>query len=471
MVLVGAVYVLLTAHTAQRYYQETEQKLNRHIAEQIVKDVKPIQDGEVNEKALKELFHYLMVIHPQVEVYLLDEKGKILTYYAPKAKVRADRVPLGRIERFIEKDSLKGIMKGMDPRHPEKKKIFSAAPIEQRGRTRGYIYVILASEDQRTAAQTLFDHYVFRSMAPAFLIAIALALLLGVAAFWFLTRRIGRLRRTLGRFEEGDLEARVPIKSKDEIGSLERSFNRMASNLKANFDKIERMESSRKALIANVSHDLRTPLTSMQGYVETLALKGDDLALEKRKDYAEKALEHTDQLKHLVDELFELSKLESGRLEPDPEPFFINELVQDISHKYEAKASEKGIRLQPILSNELPPVHGDVRMIDRVLQNLLDNALKHSPEGGTVSIELSERDKGIEVKVSDTGPGIPEEEQARVFERYKVGKSRNGQGTNGSGLGLAIVHQMLQVQGMDIQLHSKVGKGSSFSFTIPYYQD
>lgn len=470
MLLVGAAYMLLTAYTAQQYYQETEQKLNRDIAEQIVKDVKPIQDGKVNEKALKELFHYLMVIHPQVEVYLLNDKGKILTYYAPKAKVRAERVPLDKIERYIRKDSLKGIMKSMDPRQPDEQKIFSAAPIEQKENPQGYIYVILASEDHRTATQALFDHYVFRSMAPAFSIAIALALLLGVGAFWFLTRRIGRLRRILGRFEAGDLEARVPVQSKDEIGSLEKSFNRMAGNLKANFDKIERMESSRKALIANVSHDLRTPLTSMQGYVETLALKGNALAPEKRKDYAEKALQRTDQLKHLVDELFELSKLESGRLEPHPEPFFINELVQDVSQQYEAEADENGIRLQPIISNELAPVHGDVRMIDRVLQNLLDNALKHTPKGGTVSIELSEQEKGIEVKVSDNGPGIPEEEQATVFERYKVGKSENDHAKNGSGLGLAIVHQMLQLHGIDIQLQSKLGKGSSFFFIIPYYK-
>lgn len=179
--------------------------------------------------------------------------------------------------------------------------------------------------------------------------------------------------------------------------------------------------------------------------------------------------QNASRLKRLVDELFELSRLEARQVEPHKEPFFINELLQDIANKYQLSNDNHQVAIKPIIPNQLPPVYGDVSMIDRVVQNLLDNALKFTPEGGTITLELTQLESYVEVKVSDTGKGIPEAEQDQIFHRYRKNQSGNDK-DKGSGLGLAIVKNMLEIQGLDIYLQSQEGRGTTFYFYLPYYK-
>jgi len=470
LLVVGLSYMVITAYTARLYFQETNQRLNQGIAKHIVKDVKPLQKGEVNKDALKDLFHYVMVINPAIEVYLLNDTGKILTYFAPKGKVKLEEVPLTRIQRFIEQGENQQLIKGVDPRHPNEKKVFSAAPVKKDGQTEGYVYVILASEDYASVTEAVLGNYILRGGVTAFVLTLIFSILIGLGLIWLITRYFTRIIKTVDRFKKGDLDARIPVKSDDEVGQLATSFNEMADRIQQNIEKIRRMEKSRRELIANVSHDLRTPLASLQGYVETLTLKSDKISEEKKQEYMNIVLQNADKLNQLVDELFELSKLEARQVRPNKEPFFVNELVQDVTSKYQLQASDRNININPVTSNNLPPVYADVSMIDRVIQNLLDNALKYTPEQGAITVQLTDQEDNVQVKVSDTGPGIEEEEQDTIFERYRKSTGKSTNQINSSGLGLAIVKQMLEIQGLDINLSSAEGKGTTFYFNLPYYQ-
>jgi signal transduction histidine kinase len=285
-----------------------------------------------------------------------------------------------------------------------------------------------------------------------------------------LTRHLNYLIQVVRRFQQGDLQARIPVKSGDELSQLSLAFNEMAETLSSNMAHTENIEKSKRELIANVSHDLRTPLTIIHGYVETLLMKENLIDINDRKQYLQTILQGTENLKKLVNELFELSQLESHQRQLNKEPFFINELISDIVQNYQLVAERKGIKLETIVNKKLLPVYADIGLIERVLQNLIDNAIKFTGEGGWVRIELQPDEKQIEVKVIDTGIGIPKEEQPFIFDRYW--KMNRGQVTRqqGSGLGLAIVKRILELHGTSIMVDSQVNGGSTFSFHIPIYQ-
>ena len=167
--------------------------------------------------------------------------------------------------------------------------------------------------------------------------------------------------------------------------------------------------------------------------------------------------------------MFEYSKLETDQIQPEKEPFLLSELAQDVFVKYQILAREKNIEIRLDAPPELPLVFADVALVERVLQNLMDNALKFTPPGGSVAIQLKNRPKGVEIRISDTGPGIPESEQSHIFERYR--KSTSVENIKvGTGLGLAIVKKILEIHNAAIQVQSKPGQGAAFWFMLPAYQ-
>lgn len=469
LILVGIIYMVITAYTARLYYQEINQQLNAHVAKQILKSTEPFDStGQVNNKALKQLFKKVMFINPSIEVYLLDKEGSILSYFAPDREVKVNQISLKPVKDFIESEENQFI-RGTDPKAPSQKRVFSAAPIKESGTLKGYLYVILASKEYQSATNLLLGSYILKGGGLALVTTLVLTISIGLFLMWLITRYTRKIISHVNRFKEGDYQSRIPVKSKDELGQMAETFNEMADTIEANIEKIKGMESARRELIANVSHDLRTPLANITGYVETLSMKGSKLEAAQKDRYLNTILQNTTKLKKMVDELFELSKLESRQVEPHKEPFFINELIQDIANKYQLNAEQNGVSIKPIIPNDLPPVYGDVSMIDRIIQNLIDNALKFTPEKGTITLELTKRKDNVEVKVSDTGAGIPKTDQAMIFERYwKFNNTENK--LKSSGLGLAIVKNMLEIQGYSIHLTSQSGKGTTFYFYLPYYE-
>ncbi|MEO0877293.1 MAG: HAMP domain-containing sensor histidine kinase, partial [Bacteroidota bacterium] len=336
-------------------------------------------------------------------------------------------------------------------------------PIYEDDKLSGYAYVILAGEPQVAVTNDLRKHYIMCLGGRLFYLILAAALLIGLFAFWQLTKNLRGVVKVVKRFQEGDYEARISKQEQGNLAILGDTFNEMAEKVTESIEQLKSVDRLRQELIANVSHDLRTPLAIMQGYVETLQMKENELTPEQRNKYLQTVMNSSERLSHLIAQLFEYSKLEADQIVPEKEPFLLQELCQDIVFKYQVLAKEKAISLDWQAPRDLPMVFADIGLVERVLQNLLDNALKHTPPHGKVSLILDNADAGVQVRVADSGPGIPEEQQAHIFERYRQLENKK----QGSGLGLAIVKKILEIHQSTIQVRNREQAGAEFFFQLP----
>lgn len=271
-----------------------------------------------------------------------------------------------------------------------------------------------------------------------------------------------------GNFQEKILYPSVPRGgAQDDIDRLGATYNEMVECLLRQMRELQRTDAVRRDLIANVSHDLRTPLASLRGYLETLLLKEGSLAPEERRNYLETASRQSENLAALVSELFELATLDARDAVMNPEPFPVAELVQDVLHKFQLAAQRRQVCLRAELAPEIPFVRADIGLIERVLANLIENALRHTPPGGSITLTVAPGNGPVSICVSDTGSGIPRDELPFIFERfYRVDKSRDSK-SGGAGLGLAIAKRILDLHGSAISVQSAPGSGTSFRFDLP----
>lgn len=469
LVILGVTYVIITGYVARQYHQEVNQKLYGNIAPSMAHEVNPfIEGGGIDTVAIHNIMHSMMMVNPSVEVYLLDTIGNIITYVAPYKRVKLESVDLTPVTDFITAAE-KPFIKGDNPRFPGEQAVFSAAKIEKEGQLQGYFYIILASEEQSAITSTLSGSYMLKLGANMFFITLFGALAIGLLAIWLLTKNLRSIIQTVKRFKEGDHAARIAEDKKGDLNQLADTFNEMADTIVANIDQLKSVEKLRRELIANVSHDLRTPVSIIQGYVETLMIKKDSLDEKDKERFMNIVLDSTEKLSSQIGQLFEYSKLEAKQIEPKKEAFFLSDLVQDTCQKYQILALAKQINLNMDLPSRAQLVFADVQLVERVLQNLLDNALKYTPEGGEIIIQLENDEHSVKVIVSDTGPGIPENEQSYIFERYRKAKGVERK-TNSTGLGLAIVKKILELHNVSIQVKSRVNEGAAFVFDLPVYQ-
>lgn len=224
----------------------------------------------------------------------------------------------------------------------------------------------------------------------------------------------------------------------------------------------QELEAMRKELVANVSHDLRTPLASIHGYIETLLMKKDSIDSATQEKYLNTTLQSTEKLKYLVDELFELSKIESRERKLNIESFSIKELAFDVANHFNVAAQENGVSVAVDAPADIPLVKADLALIDRTLQNLVSNGIKYCSSGDRVTIRLRSAGQRVEVTVADTGAGISAEELPHVFNRFFKGKSSKP----GTGLGLAIVKSIMDLHGTSCVVKSKEGEGTEFMFAL-----
>ncbi len=469
--IVGLIFIGITVFSTDMYQQEVNQKLNTNLARQIVKERLLMKEGKVDQEALRDIFHMLMVINPGIEIYLLDTKGKILTYSAPRGSVKRIFVDLAPINRYLDKKFTRPFQ-GDDPKSLTRRKVFSAAPIERKGNLEGYLYVILGGEQYDSAVQKLKGSYILQLSAWMIFAGLLFALITGLLLFALLTGRLKKLARVVDAFKRGDsvepFDFPVPSKPNflDEIDRLGSTFKDMATRIEIQMVALKLSDKMRRELVANVSHDLRTPLATLQGYIETLLIKENQYSSEERRDYLEIAITHCQRLNTLVNELLELAKLESPEMKTLPEPFNLQELAQDVVQKFILLAQDKQIRLETQFETPLPFAVADISLVERVFENLIENALHYTPEHGMVGIQIL-CDNDLIVNIRDTGRGISKEEIPHIFERfYHSDKGRKGKDAH-SGLGLAITNQIIRLHKRQIIVTSEDGKGSCFSFNLP----
>ncbi len=465
MLLLGLTYSYFVAITAKNYFQETTQKLNANVAQSLLMEVKPFVDGKVNEEALGKIMHSMMAVNPSLEVYLLDTEGQILSYVVFDKKVKLKSVSLDPVLDFIDHKS-DNLILGDDPRHPKGTTIFSATPVHENDVLMGYVYIVLVSEKYENISSTLLGSYAITLSIKLLTVTFLAAVIIGLSLIWLLTRNLRSIIKAFKQFEGGDLNVRIPEeKVKGELVVLSRTFNSMADKILDNIESLKKVDALRRELIANVSHDLRNPLAVIHGYIETIYMKDDTLSPEERKKYLQIILNVSDKLKKLVADLFELSKLEANQIVVKKEPLLINELMQDASQSFEILAEQKNITIEKDISASIPFVKADIALIDRVIQNLLDNAIKYTPQNGKVKLKVNSNANKVDVFVENTGQGIPKEDIPNLFDRYyKTNKEQSN--IEGSGLGLAITKKILDIHESAITVSSNVGGLTSFSFSL-----
>jgi two-component system OmpR family sensor kinase/two-component system sensor histidine kinase BaeS len=295
------------------------------------------------------------------------------------------------------------------------------------------------------------------------LAAAVIALALGFVLFRQITAPLDALTQATQKIAAGDLRTRAKVKGDDEISRLGRSFNAMAENL-------ERSETARRNMLADVAHELRNPLGVIQSHLEAML----DGVFPSTPEQIASLHDETMLLTRLVDDLRQVALADAGQLSIHRSPTDLGALVARVTDAFQAQAAEHQVVLRSEVGATLPMVDVDAERIEQVLRNLISNALRYVPPGARVSVTVSRKANSARVEVSDTGPGIPADALPHVFERFWRGDKSRARALGGSGLGLAIAQQWIEAHGGRIGVKSQVGGaaqqkqgGTTFWFTLP----
>lgn len=300
---------------------------------------------------------------------------------------------------------------------------------------------------------------------PVFVITLIFAVLLFYAVFrLFFIRDIEKVEYLVYNWLEEDQIESVPSFYFSRFRRLDQSIRFVMGEKQTEIDELKKKSHFRREFIANISHELKTPIFSAQGFVHTL-IDGAVKDKSVRYKFLKKAAKSLDGLDLLVQDLLTLSQIEIGDIKMHFEYFDIQKLCKDVMEQLEDQIEKKGVMVSLVPKKEVL-VFADYRRMGQVINNLLTNSIKYNQEGGKVKVTLKESDNYVEITVSDTGEGIPEKHQGRIFERfYRVEKSRSRRG-GGTGLGLAIVKHIIEGHDAAISVRSQVGKGTIFSFRL-----
>ncbi len=473
ILVIGVIYSSVTFFLLDKFYSETTQRLNvnlaNHLIEEKFKNASPfLEDGAVNTQLFDDVMHDMMAVNRAIEVYLLDAQGNVLHSVVLDHSDNVQsiaKVDLDPIHKFI--NNTNEYVLGDDPKRDLEKKIFSAALFESNGK-KGYIYILLASDNFEKISDSLFSSYFSKLSITTILITTLLSIIVGTISIFLISKSLLIVIHYVNKFKEGDLNSRIPEASASSLLVLATTFNEMADTIAFNIEEIKSINNFKKELIANISHDLRTPLTIIRGYAETLNEEGITITEENRQEFLKVIENSTLTLSNLVNQLNEYSNLDVKQLQLNRSLFNVKELVYEIVNRYFILANRKKINI--IIENKLSKnqyVYADKVLIDRVIQNILDNALKFTPLNGGITFTLENKASITIIRIKDSGYGIDYLEHNSIFERWYTSKKVINN-NKGLGLGLAIAKKIIELHDADIIIHSEgVNKGSEFTFSLP----
>jgi signal transduction histidine kinase len=472
VLILGTAFYGIERYSSRLYFEELTQRLNSSLAMYIANSEPLISGDRVNDEALKTLASRAMVINPTAEIYLLDESGAILGHALPPEEIVADRVDLEPILDLLSGSRTLPIT-GENPRDPAARKVFSAFPVSDAlddSQLAGYLYVVLGGSQYEAIATEVSGSYQQRIIVASLFLLIAAAFTAGALLFAYLTRRLRRLTREVSEVTARHFEAASSITAadsiSDEIDQLRNACRYMLSTIQQQLARMQEDDRLRRELITNISHDLRTPLASMQGYIETLIIKDETLDAQARSQYLEIARRHATHLGRLINDLFELTMLDANRVNPEFEEFALTELIYDVVQEFELKAREADVALEVDPPEQEVFVYADISLIQRVLENLVGNALRHTPPGGKVTIAARSSSTGVGISVSDTGNGIPADAIPHIFDRFFQADHAHRDASGSAGLGLAIAKRILELHGSEIRVTSERQIGTRFDFDL-----
>lgn len=467
--ILGVLFIAITYLSTKHYHQASTQLLNKDVAAHIAKFTSPFDKNGINKQKADSVFKDAMVISPSAEVYFLDTAGKVIAFHAPEKDIRLWKVPLNNLQTYI-RDSGKNYIKAPDPKDPGNSKIFSASEVVESGAKLGYIYVILGSKESENIIDVLLSSHISNLAIKTFIAIILLSIVISFIYLNRIRRSFNRMIDVLERFEQGDFTARFDIKKEDELAPVTEAFNKMADLLSSNIQKLTKSEQERKDFIATISHDLRTPLSIARGFTETLLIKGEghELNPQQRKEYVQLVLFKIEQVEVMVKQLFELSKMEAVEFNAAPEPFVLSEIVQETVNTFQLMAQEKTIDLRCTQCQYHVWIKADIGMMERVVQNLMDNAVKSTPAGGNVYIALTVEGNELNFAIKNTGDALPED-LVYWINNFKGKANLFVNRPAKLGLGLLIVQKALHMHGSSLKAYTMPAGGNIFTFSLPIY--
>jgi signal transduction histidine kinase len=478
LLLIALLLVPMTLFISRIARQESNQVLNRRLAANAVKGKTLLRDGVLRRAEANEVLTAVERLHPGSETYVLNPRGEVIAASEPMQQLSRRQIDIKPLELFLQQGQAPIL--GENPRDPANPEVFSVARLTASGNDEGYLYIILDSTRYASPAALISRSYAVRMRLLATFGVLICALAAGLVLFGQLTRRLTNLAQAMQNFQRQDFSGAVTLSSGrndgDEIDRLTAIFARMARRIEEQIEELRRSDALRREMVSNASHDLRTPLAALRGYLETLVLREGRLSREEQREFAQTAMRHGERLSELVEELFELTKLEAIDAQPRVEPFPLGELLQDVAQKYQLRAQQQGVALKTELGPNVPFVCADIGLIERVLENLIENALRHTPRGGSIILELRATAKGrrVRAQVIDTGSGIAPEDLPHIFDRFYRAKNpvANGEANgkkSGAGLGLSIAKRALELHGSNLTARSAPGKGATFTFDLDAY--
>lgn len=451
---------------------KAEQGLHLELADHIGNDNPLLKEGVYDYQALKNLFHSLMILGPSFEFYFIAPNGDILSYFAKSDEMARQNINIVPLIDLINRNKILPIY-GDDPKSPDQKKIFSAAPIYNNENLQGYLYIIIGGEIYDAAfSDVRFEQHLSQSLVFLLGVIIAFFFVLLILVR-FLTKPLKLLTENMRTFRQVDFDINgvelLPWRSAkhNEIHELGEVFNEMALQINSQFVLLQNNDKTRCEMLTDLSHDLRTPLSALQGYLETIHLKSGILTEEQHQKFIAIAFKNANQLKKLVDQIFELAHLEGGEVTLQLEVFPLAELLHDIVAKFQYRLDAKKMQLtiEPFECEFM--VNTDIGKLERVLSNLIDNAIRHTDIGGKIIMKVTRKNnENFNLAVIDNGTGIDSKELDYIFNpRFRASNAICDDKEHG-GLGLAITQKLLLLLGTEIQVKSEIGKGTTFDFNL-----
>ncbi|MFZ5555946.1 MAG: sensor histidine kinase [Pseudomonadota bacterium] len=470
--VVALSFLVILELTHTRFHLEASQRQGLDWAREIVSEHAALAAavGSRADSRVQDLLAQLGKANPSANFYLLDRSGRILAASLPLARLKATTVDLAPVRALLENRKRLPLLV-RDPAQPDTPRVFSVTPIGGRPpEPAAYFLMVLLgpSTDAYLVAHSSYP------LSDALIMVTGVtvpALAAAVILLFLVLRPIRAIRRTIEAVEREQLaESPGPaprsLEDVSELEQLSRHFDEMAGRVVELLRRLRDDDRKMREMFANVSHDLRTPLAVIQGCLETLVLKENSLSPGQARQLLAAAAAQTRSLTQLVETIFELSKLQSPEYRLHREVFSVTELVHEVAAKFSVRAERRGITLRVIGEDKHIHVHADVLLVERVLDNLIDNAIKHAQ--GATKIYLITRDlpDRAEIAVSDDGDGLPAEVQEQLSRDDSLSPRYAGATEKGMGLGLSIVRRILELHGSRLELVRTGIAGTKLRFAL-----
>lgn len=429
--VMGISYLVLSFALSSYYLKQVQIKINANVAQTLIQDNELVKQGKLNEPAIEDTFHRYMLLNPNLEIYLVDLSGNLLKYSANADRIKRNHIDTKPLQRFLNHPS-QGLILGDDPRTLDSKSPFSVAYLPNNKHPEAYLYVVIQPHIAEEVDRRLQESILLKLSGWSFLTSLLLGLGLGGALFYFLNRRIALLSEKVKRFEQVPQQVIPPPRHlEDELDELALATADMSVRLRDQLEHIQQSDQQRRFMISSLSHDLRTPLTNLLGYMEQAKLDGST-------EHIDTAFQNDLKLKKYLDRLFEYAKLDSNLIPLNSQRQSLSGFCEILLQQYQT--------LSPTV-DWCVDIHADIEaefdreLMESAIKNLLDNAVKYGD--GWVSFRLYKADAEAYIRVCNLGDELHEVNRL-LKNKLAVGQSGQGMEQYHTGFGLAIVHFIVE---------------------------